>query len=299
MVLHLDEYKKENKVYGKALNHYDKLPKYLHEMTAEEIAEETKRHGTRSLRFQGLIMYDYFSWLNTNYDIDVVELNFALRNLIERSKNDYSDILSLKQLKRSIEENLIIAESETAKTLPDYCGLKAFYFLEWYGVLPKSAITIMLTDVSDDGKQVYIPAENRGILIDDDDVARFFSEYKQKTGFKRYRNSEKETPYPQKTFYRNTDLKDGEINNKTIYNIRQKFAQACGDERFTKKKVYYSGRYNQMLKEEYKFGDEFSASDKESCEIINRIFNKKLSFTKTSDIIRYYKTYKKTYLDIK
>ena len=226
-----------------------------------------------------------------------MEKNFKLRNLIEKSKNDYRDLLDIEQLKHSIEENLNIAEDGTAKALPDYSGLKAIFFLEWYGVLPGAANTIKLIDVSDDGKQVFVPAENRTIFIDDDDIARYFAEYKQKTGFKRVRNSEKEYPYVQNTFYRNTDLREGKINEKTIYNIRQKFINACGDKRFSKKKIFYSGRYNQMFKEEYKFGNEFSPSDKESCDIINKIFNSNLSYTQTSAIIRDYKFYKQTYMD--
>lgn len=297
MVLHLQEFTEYDKSKGIILNYYDKLPEYLHEMPIEDIVKESKRYGARSVYFQQLAIFNYFSWLNANYKIDLVEKNFKLRNLIEKSKNDYRDLLDIEQLKRSIEENLNIAEDGTAKALPDYSGLKAIFFLEWYGVLPESAVTIKLTDVSDDGKQVFVPAENRTVFIDDEDVSRYFSEYKQKTGFKRMRNSDKEYPYVQNTFYRNTDFRESSINEKTIYNIRQRFVNACGDKRFSKKKVYYSGRYNQMLKAEYEFEDEFSASDKESCEIISKIFNDNLSHPQTASILRDYKLYKQAYMD--
>ena len=190
--------------------------------------------------------------------------------------------------------DLNIAEDGTAKALPDYSGLKAIFFLEWYGVLPESAVTIKLTDVSDDGKQVFVPAENRGITVDDDDISRYFSEYKQKTGFKRSPKYKKETPYYQDTFYRNT--RNSVINEKSIYNARQAFISACDDKRFSGTKIYYSGRYYQMFKAECSYNDEFSASDKGSREIINKIFNEKFSYSQTTSIIRDYMKYKETYL---
>lgn len=296
MVLHLDEYTEKEKAKGNVLNHYDKLPKYLHEMEVEDIIVEVKRRGTRSVYVQQLAISDYFSWLTENYKIDLAEKNYMLKMFINKSKNDYQDILNIEQLKRSIEENLILAESGNTNTLPDYSGLKAIFFLEWYGVLPKSAVAIKLTDVSDDGKQVIISTESRTILIDDEDVARYFSEYKQKTGFKRSAKSDKETPYPQDTFYRNTGSRNTAINEKTIYNIRQKFISGCGDKRFSGDKVYLSGRYNEMLKEEYKYSEEFSASDKEACKIISKIFNDDLSYSQITSKLRDYRKYKETYL---
>lgn len=297
MVLHLEEYTKHDKPKGDTLNYYNKLPEYLHEMSIEDIINHINRNGSRSVYIQQLAIFDYFSWLSNNYGINLVDKNYELKNLIQKNRNIYSDLLDIEQLKRSIEEDLIIAEDGQTTTLPDYSGLKAIFFLEWYGVLPEAAVSIKLTDVSDDGRTVFVPEENRTIDIDDEDVARYFSEYKQKTGFKRRRNSEKETPYPQKTFYRNTNFRNGDINEKTIYNVRQKLINACGDKRLSKKKIYYAGRYYQMFKEEFKLGTEFSASDEKSCEIINRIFNTELSYTQTTALLRDYKVYKQAYLN--
>ena len=42
MVLYLEEYKKECPTYAKAINYYDKLPKMIHEMSADEILKEIK-----------------------------------------------------------------------------------------------------------------------------------------------------------------------------------------------------------------------------------------------------------------
>lgn len=294
MVLHLEEYAEHDKNKAGVLNHYDKLSEYLHEMDIEDIVTEIKRHRTRSEYIQQLAISDYFIWLSENYKINLADKNYALKEFIKKSKNDYQGIITLEQLKKSIEENLVIAESGNTNKLPDFSGIKAIFFLEWLGVLPKSAITIKLTDVSNDGRQVFIPAENRGITVDDDDISRYFSEYKQKTGFKRSPKYKKETPYRQDTFYRNT--RNSEINEKSIYNARQPFVEACGDKRFSGTKIYDSGRYYQMFKAECSYNDEFSASDKGSCEIINKIFNDNLSYSQTTSIIRDYMKYKETYL---
>ena len=86
------------------------------------------------------------------------------------------------------------------------------------------------------------------------------------------------------------------INEKSIYNARQPFVEACGDKRFSGTQIYDSGRYYQMFKAECSYNDEFSASDKGSCEIINKIFNDNLSYSQTTSIIRDYMKYKETYL---
>lgn len=294
MVLHLKEYAEHDKNKAGILNHYDKLSDYLHEMDIEDIVTEIKRHRTRSEYIQQLAISDYFIWLSENYGIDLVEKNYALRKFIIKSKNDYQGIINIEQLKKSIEENLVIAESGNTNKLPDFSGIKAIFFLEWLGVLPKSAITIKLTDVSDDGRQIFIPAENRCITVDDDDIARYFVEYKQKTGFMRSPKYKKETLYYQDTFYRNT--RNSVINEKSIYNARQAFISACDDKRFSGTKIYYSGRYYQMFKAECSYNDEFSASDKGSREIINKIFNENFSYSQTTSIIRDYMKYKETYL---
>ena len=76
----------------------------------------------------------------------------------------------------------------------------------------------------------------------------------------------------------------------------QAFISACDDKRFSGTKIYYSGRYYQMFKAECSYNDEFSASDKGSREIINKIFNENFSYSQTASIIRDYMKYKETYL---
>lgn len=294
MVLHLEEFQQKNLQLGKFLNYYDKLPGYLHEMSVEDIMKHINRNGVRSWYLQQRAVLEYFMWLHKNYGIDLVEKFFELQQV--RNDKAYVGFYTLDELKQGIEAGIIKAESENGAALPDYSGLKAIFFLEWYGVLPEAAITIKLTDVSDDGKKIYIPAENRTIEIDDNGVSSYFVEYKNKKGFKRPRAKE-ETPYTQNTFYRNTARRGGEVTVKTIYNIRQKFLQACEDERFEKRRVFYAGRYVEMIKAENKLGRELSASDTESCEIIQKLFNDEMTFNTLSYTVREYKVFKEGYID--
>ena len=48
MVLYLKEYTLQNDSYGKLLSYYDKLPQFLHEMSADEIIKEMNRNGTKA-----------------------------------------------------------------------------------------------------------------------------------------------------------------------------------------------------------------------------------------------------------
>ena len=52
MVLHLDEYALQNDSYGKLLPYYDKLPQFIHEMSADEIIKEMNRNGTKGFYSQ-------------------------------------------------------------------------------------------------------------------------------------------------------------------------------------------------------------------------------------------------------
>ncbi len=294
MVLHLEEFRQEDPLLGKFLNYYDKLPKYLHEMSVKDIMKHINRNGVRSWYLQQRAVLDYFMWLHKNYDINLTEKFFELQQV--RNDKAYVGFYTLDDLKQGIEKNITKAEDENSASFPDYSGLKAIFFLEWYGVMPEAAITIRLTDVSDDGKKVYIPAEDRTIEIDDNGVAEYFSEYKFKKGFKRPKAKE-ETPYTQNTFYRNTARRGGDVTVKTIYNIRQKFIQACSDERFEKRRVFYAGRYAEMVKAETKLGRELSASDTASCEMIQKIFNEEMTFNTISYTIREYRVYKEGYIE--
>lgn len=296
MVLHLPEFTEENPKKGEKLNYYCHLPQYLHEMSVEEIMEHINRNGVRALYHQQSAVLSYFLWLHKNYGIDLTEKNYKLRQLIDNNNKITIGFYNLNDLKQGIEKALQTIEV-TSTSERDYDGLIAIFYLEWYGVLPKSAISIKLTDVSNDGTKIYIPVEDRTIEITDSGVAAYFADYKQKTGFKRYQNSDKEIPYQQNTFYRNTSFREEEINEKTIYNARLPFVKDCGDKRFAKKRVYYSGRYNEMLKNETYLNKEFTVSDLETREIISKIFNSDLSLSKIDRILREYVVFKREYLE--
>lgn len=296
MVLHLKEFEDENPNYSRCLSYYDRLPEYLHEMPVEEIMEHINRNGERSRYLQGRVILTYFIWLHKTYEINMAAKNFELQQAVS-NETVYMGFYSLEELKQAVEVCLLKVEDENNPTQPDYSGLIAIFYLEWYGVLPESAITIKLTDVSDDGREVFVPAENRTITIDDDGVADYFAEYKQKTGFKRPRLKE-ESPYTQNTFYRNTSKRGDVITVKTIYNIRQKFITLCEDERFAKKRVYYSGRYAEMFKFEMKMNREYSGSDSESVKAISKIFNAdEMTYNQISSLLREYAVFKKDYIE--
>ena len=296
MVLHLEEFKQQAPRKGDTLNYYENLPEFLHEMSIEDIMKHITRNGARAAYLQQYTILDYFMWLHNNYNIDLATKNFELKQLLNQNYKTFIGFYTLKDLKQGIEEALQMIEA-TSTSERDYDGLIAIFYLEWYGVLPKSAITIKLTDVSSDGTKIYIPAEDRTIEIDDYGVADYFARYKQKTGFKRFQKSDKEIPYTQNTFYRNTSFRDGsDVNEKTIYNIRLLFVNGSEDDRFAKKRVYYSGRYAEMFKAESALEREFSGSDKESCEIISRIFNTDMTHNQISTLIREYAVFKQSYL---
>lgn len=296
MVLYLKEFEDKNPNYSRCLSYYDKLPEYLHKMTVQEIMEHINRNGERSRYLQGRTILTYFIWLHQTYGINMVSKNFELQQAISSQKT-FMGFYSLDELKQAVEVCLLKAEDENNPTQPDYSGLIAIFYLEWYGVLPESAITIKLTDVSDNGREVFVPVENRTITIDDEEVADYFAEYKQKTGFKRPRQNN-ESPYTQNTFYRNTSKKGDVITVKTIYNIRQKFITLCEDKRFAKKRIYWSGRYAEMFKTEMKMDSEFSTYDSESVKIIGNIFNdKEITYGKIATLLREYAVFKKDYIE--
>ena len=298
MVLYLEEFKKQEPKKGKMLNYYDKLPEYLHDMSVSEILKHINRNGVRTAYMQKSSILNYFIWLHKEYGIDLVHKNYELQQELNRDSKTFVGFYNLNSLKKAINEGLIKAEGENAATLPDYSGLIAIFYLEWYGILPESAISIRLTDVSDNGNRIFVPDENRTIEIKDNEIANYFSDYKQKTGFIRFKNSNRETPYTQTTFYRNTSNRGERINEKTIYNIRRHFIINSGDERFSKKRIYYSGRYFEMFETESKLGFSFTSTIKESSEMICKIFNSDLSLPVICTILREYKIYRKNYLEI-
>lgn len=295
--MYLDEYEAANKIYGDFLHYYNSLDEYLHKMQPQEILNHINRNGVTSSIYQKIAVVNYIRWLAENHgselDINLADLNYELDKLLKEDDGCYIGFYNLKELKQTIEKKL----QELNDRNIDFNGLKSIFFLEWYGVPTTSAIKIKLSDVSDDGKQIHIGNENRTIFINDIGVADFFAEYKQQTGFKKFKN-DKVVLYYQDTFYRTTV--NAPISPKTVYNARVQFQNISHDVRFDKKRVYNAGRYFQLLQEEQDSGNIFVGSDKWTQSIINKVFNfkKQVDIQIYVRILRDYRLYKMGYLNL-
>ena len=301
MVLYLKEYTLQNDNYGKLLSYYDKLPQMLHEMSADEILKEMNRNGTKAFYQQKAAIANYLLWLTNTYGIDVNDLYYDLCQNDNKKSFKFVGFFDFQDLQKGI----IDAEStiETNSTADrDYDGLLCVFYLEWLGIPSDSFLSIRLEDVTELGKKVYIPAENRTIEIDNDTIAGFIWNYKNTTGRRRSSNQKNITEYKQSTLYRT--IKGDEINKKTIYNARNNFVSESGDKRFSKNRVYDSGRFYALYQEELKFGQEFkldtngSELNDEIRQIIREVYNKPdMSNELITTYLRAYSVYKKEYLE--
>ena len=289
LVLYLKEFQEETGDRADNLNYYESLPEYLHEMSSEELVKQINRSGEKSRLPQQSIVMSYLKWLNSKYNIDCTDLFYNLKNDLQNDENkSFVGFYSLSEMQKAIADAEFVLE-DTSNSDGD--GLYAVFYLEWYGINANSIVSIKLTDVTDDGKIIYIPSENRVVTIDDLSVSEFLAEYKQKVGFKRYSNSEKIIEYTQNTFIRTVSKKP--INHKTIYNLRGKFVKGCGDKRFSTSKVYDAGRLFAMYQEEIKLNDELSSKYQ---DVIEGIYHQKFSYTQISSILRNYNVYKQKLL---
>lgn len=301
MVLYLKEYTLQNDSYGKLLSYYDKIPQMLHEMSADEILKEMNRNGTKAFYPQKAAISNYLLWLSNNYGINVNDLYYALYQNDNRETFKFVGFYDFQDLQNSIikAETIIEANSNVNR---DYDGLYCMFYLEWLGVPLENFLTIRLEDVTEFGRKVYIPAEDRTLVIDNDTIADFIWNYKNTTGRRRSSNQKKITEYRQNTLYRTT--KGDEINRKTVYNSRNNFVSESGDKRFSKNRIYDSGRFYAMYQEELKFGQEFkldtngSELNDEIRQIIRRVYNKPdMSNELITTYLRAYNVYKKEYME--
>ena len=301
MVFHFEEYALQNSNYGNVLSYYNKLPTMLHEMSTEEIIKEMNRNGSKAFYQQKAAIANYLLWLTNTYGIDVNDLYYALYQNNNRKTFKFVGFYDFKDLQKSIiEAETIIEANSTADR--DYNGLYCMFYLEWLGVSSDSFLSIRLEDVTELGKKVYIPAENRSIGINNDTISDFLWNYKNTTGRKRSGNQKNITEYKQSTLYRT--IKGDEINKKTIYNARNNFVSESGDKRFSKSRIYDSGRFYALYQEELKFGQEFkldtngSELNDEIRQIIRAVYNKPdMSNELTTTYLRAYNVYKKEYLE--
>ena len=301
MVLYLKEYTLQNDSYGKLLSYYDKLPQMLHEMSADEILKEMNRNGTKGFYPQKAAISNYLLWLSNIYGIDVNDLYYGLCQNDNKKSFKFVGFFDFKDLQKGIIEAETIIEANS-KADRDYDGLLCVFYFEWLGVPLESFITIRLEDVSNLGKRVYIPAENRTIEINNDTIADFIWNYKNTTGRKRSGNQKNITEYKQNTLYRTT--KGDEINKKTVYNARNNFVSESGDKRFSKNRIYDSGRFYALYQEELKYSQEFkldtngSELNDEIRQIIRRVYNKPdMSNGLMTTYLRAYNVYKREYLE--
>ena len=301
MVLYLEEYKKECPTYAKAINYYDKLPQFIHELSADEILEEMNRNGTKSFYQQKAAISNYLLWLSNTYSIDVNDLYFALSKNDNRQTFTFVGFYDFQDLQKGIIDAETTIESNSTADR-DYNGLYCVFYLEWLGVSSDSFLSIRLEDVTELGKKVYIPAEDRTIEIDNDAIADFIWNYKNTTGRKRSDKQKNITEYKQNTLYRTT--KGDEINKKTIYNARRNFVSESGDKRFSQKRVYDSGRLYELYQEELKYSQEFKLetnnpdTNGEIRQIIKKVYNKPdMSNELITTYLRAYSVYKKEYLE--
>ena len=301
MVLYLKEYTLQHDSYGKLLSYYDKLPQFLHEMSADEIIKEMNRNGTKGFYPQKAAISNYLLWLSNTYSIDVNDLYYALCQNDNKKSFKFVGFFDFQDLQKGIIDAELTIEANSMVDR-DYNGLYCVFYLEWLGVPLESFLTIRLEDVTEFGRKVYVPAENRTIEIDNDTIAGFIWNYKNTTGRKRSGNQKNITEYKQSTLYRTT--KGDEINRKTVYNARNNFVSESGDKRFSKSRIYDSGRFYAIYQEELKFGQEFkldtngSELNDEIRQIIRRVYNKPdMSNELITTYLRAYNVYKKEYLE--
>ena len=132
--------------------------------------------------------------------------------------------------------------------------------------------------------------------------AGFLWKYKNSKGRRCNSNQKNITEYKQNTLYRTT--KSGDVNRKTIYNARNNFVSESGDKRFSKNRVYDSGRLHELYQEELKFNQEFKLDTNKSelnddiRQFVRCIYNKPdMSNEVVATCLRAYSVYKKEYLE--
>lgn len=301
MLLHFEEYSFQNSNYSKLLSYYNKLPTMLHEMSFDDVLKEMNRNGTKAFYQQKAAIANYLLWLSNTYNIDVNDLYYALSKNDNRQTFTFVGFFDFQDLQKGIiDAETTIEANSTADR--DYDGLYCVFYLEWLGVSSDSFLSIRLEDVTELGKRAYIPAENRTIEIDNETISDFIWEYKNTTGKRLSERQKKITEYKQNTLYRTT--KGDEINKKTIYNARRNFVSESGDKRFSKNRVYDSGRFYALYQEELKYSQEFkletNSSDKndEIRQIIRKVYNKPdMSNELITTYLRAYSVYKREYLE--
>jgi hypothetical protein len=233
-------------------------------MPIDKIKEIIGNQGVRSYYYRYNAVVKYLKWLYNNENDQklketIIEKYYEVKQLgnnsipyVEVYLYDFSD------LKMSLETNL---RKASADEFADYSGLEVYYLLQWHGVTTEEFISIKLSDVSEN--KVYIPLSNRTITVNDW-TAEKIKNYKNESGTEMPAGKNYKMGfiyYKQDTLFRT--IRSNDITIKTIYNYKHKFVNSCGDERFAKKRVYYSGRYFELIKLEQKLNIELDIKNAE------------------------------------
>lgn len=194
----------------------------------------------------------------------------------------------------AIETNIEhIRISQTEFSNYNYNAYIALCYLYWYGLNDESVLSIKLYDVSEDGREVYVPLENITLTIDNDSIAGYFAEYKKEQSIK---IKHAEIPYTQSTFIRSTSKKP--ISQSALYNLKRRFVASCKDERFEKTRILNAGRYYRLMQHEQNLGYEFSNHKDETLEIFREVFKMPECTVNTMyKYLRVYRKYKSAYLE--
>lgn len=293
MVLYLDEFISDvHEVYGKVLRAFEPYDKYLHELKLDVILEEI--NGTKSFYRYKAALNMYLKWLNDKYGIDTIDIYYDLNHVCNSNNFEYIGFLTFEDLYSAIHEAELVIESDEDNGSKDYTGLIALFYLEWLGIKMEDFISIRLNDVTNMGKTVYVPSLDKSINIENEIISDYLWSYKNTHGRQRDVHSKAITPYKQNTLYRT--IRNGEVSIKTIYNVRQRFVKASGDERFAKKRVWYSGVYYRTYQRELKECTELKYNNEYSFKVVGEMMNIEPTQQIVTMFIREFRAYKKLFM---
>lgn len=148
--------------------------KYLHDMTGDELINLTNSTGTRGVYMYRQILIKYLQWLKREYFFDTSAKIYKLKNT--PTDNTFIGFLNIKELREAVDEAIDTAQyNGISVNVP---LVTAVYYLEWYGVRKDDMLSIMRDNVTDLGRKIFVPAQDRAIEIDDEQAADFFQTYK-------------------------------------------------------------------------------------------------------------------------
>lgn len=265
MILYLEEFKEvANPTQFSTLKKLHEYPKYVHEMTIDELRDFiTDSQSQSAFAAKKGILRKYLKWLFDEYKIDTRDLFAQVKDITHDLSTEW--FYSLESFVRELTQAIAQAECDIEAIVTHQCdfqGLQAFYLLSWYGIKASDFVSIKLTDVN--GRDVYVPNLKKHIVIDEI-VADIINEYKNTTGRTRQKSF---ILYTQDTLYRNLD--PSPISERTINNIKGRFYDVNDDKRFRNNIIEYSGKFYRLVKLEKELGRDLTDKD---AELINQYLN--------------------------